>query len=207
MKTLNPSATCAWPVTCESSSGGLASWPSAVVHSHSVDPAAAPSGTGILPMITVPSWAVHLACAPRSPYHPPLGASGFSTRAGTLERGGPLRGLGPGRPSPDHEPDAERDEGRGRQEHDDEECQRGRLQPATEPARRRVAVGAPPARICQTGWRRCPVAPRAHDPHLIRAMNDIRFRRATPSAAGRVHPYLPPGTLAPTHQPLQEAFC
>ena len=83
VKTVYASAKYAWPVTCESSSGGLVTWPSAVVHNCWVDPAAVPSGTVISPVITVPLWAVHLACAPGSPYAPLLGASSFSTWAGT----------------------------------------------------------------------------------------------------------------------------
>jgi len=82
VKTVNASAKSACPVTCESCNGGSVSWPLAVVHTCWVDPAVVPGGTVISPVITVPSWAVHLARAPGYPYVLHCGSS-FSTRAGT----------------------------------------------------------------------------------------------------------------------------
>src|SRR5579872_4381236 len=75
VNTVNPPAKYAWPVTCESCSGGLVSWPSAVVHNCWADPAVVPSGTTRSPVITAPLWAVHLACASGSPYVLPCGSS------------------------------------------------------------------------------------------------------------------------------------
>ena len=81
-KTPNPSATYAWPVTCESCSGGLVSWPSAVVHNCRIEPGVVSSGTMTSPVITLPSRAVHRACASGSPNALPCDSS-VSTRAET----------------------------------------------------------------------------------------------------------------------------
>ena len=94
VKTLNPSAKYAWPVTCESCSGGLVRRPSAVVHSHWVDPSRRAERNGDIA-------GDHLAvvgCPPglRARVSVRSAARGFQLQhdGGDLVRGSPLRELG-----------------------------------------------------------------------------------------------------------------